>query len=41
MLEETVQSLVMLAIYALKRGDKTAVQALLPPQIDSLIARSA
>lgn len=31
----------MQAIYTLKRGDKTAAQALLLPQIDSLIARGA
>ncbi len=31
----------MQAIYALKRGDKSAAQALLLPQIDSLIARGA
>ncbi|EBR3694366.1 aspartate/glutamate racemase family protein [Salmonella enterica] len=39
--EEAGQALVMQAIYTLKRGDKTAAQALLLPQIDSLIARGA
>ncbi|HAB5841663.1 TPA_asm: amino acid racemase [Salmonella enterica subsp. diarizonae] len=39
--EEAGQALVMQAIYALKRGDKPAAQALLLPQIDSLIARGA
>ncbi len=39
--EDAGQALVMQAIYTLKRGDKTAAQALLLPQIDSLIARGA
>ncbi|ECH9655665.1 aspartate/glutamate racemase family protein [Salmonella enterica] len=37
--EDAGQALVMQAIYTLKLGDKPAAQALLLPQIDSLVAR--